>query len=49
MVRGEVVSSGISMGTALAMIISYTQGNRLLWVVVHGLLSWFYVIYFVFW
>ena len=43
----EIVASGISMGTALAMIISYTKGNHLLWVILHGFFSWFYVIWHV--
>ena len=48
MVKGKIVSGGISMGTALAMIISYSKGNILIWVIIHGLLSWFYVIYSIF-
>jgi hypothetical protein len=40
------VSTGISMGTALAMILSYSVNHSIIWAVIHGFLSWVYVIYF---
>lgn len=43
----EVVRSGISMGTALAIVISWSKNASVLWAVFHGILSWFYVIYHV--
>jgi len=33
------------MGTALAMILSYTQNHSILWAIIHGVLSWLYVIW----
>ncbi|NWG13833.1 MAG: hypothetical protein HXY20_09895 [Acidobacteria bacterium] len=45
--RTEVVRGGISFGTALAIAISWTANHSVLWAVIHGLLSWFYVIYYV--
>ena len=45
--RGEqVVRTGLSFGSALAMVISWTANKSLLWAIVHGLLSWLYVIYY---
>ncbi len=41
------VKSGITFGSALAMIISYTQWKSIGWAVIHGLLSWVYVIYYI--
>ena len=43
---GGVVRAGIGFGTALAITISWTANKSLLWVVVHGLLSWLYVLYY---
>ena len=43
----EIVSGGIGMGTALAMILSYSSNNSVVWAIIHGLFSWFYVLYFV--
>jgi hypothetical protein len=40
------IETGISMGCALAMILSYSINKSILWAIVHGLLSWFYVLYF---
>jgi len=37
---------GISMGTALAMILSYSANHSILWAILHGIFSWVYVIYF---
>lgn len=45
--KRHIVSSGISMGSALAIVLSYAQNNSVLWAIVHGLFSWVYVIYFV--
>ena len=43
----KTVKSGITFGSALAMVISYTTWHSVGWAIVHGLLSWLYVIYFV--
>jgi len=42
----ESVKAGISFGSALAIVISWSQNHSILWVIIHGVLSWFYVIYF---
>ncbi len=36
---------GISFGSALAMVISYSANHSILWAIIHGILSWLYVIY----
>lgn len=43
----KTVKSGISFGSALAMIISYTAWKSIGWAILHGLFSWGYVIYYV--
>ncbi len=43
----KTVKTGISFGSALAMVISYTTWQSIGWAIFHGLLSWIYVIYFV--
>ena len=42
----QVVKAGVSFGSALAIAISWTANKSLLWAIVHGLLSWLYVIYY---
>lgn len=44
--RAEIARSGITFGTALAIAISWSTNKSILWAMVHGLLSWLYVIYF---
>jgi hypothetical protein len=46
-VRTEVVKSGISFGSALAIAISWWKSQSVLWAIFHGICSWFYVIYHV--
>ena len=43
----KAAKKGITFGTCLAMVISYTSWHSVGWAIFHGLLSWLYVIYFV--
>lgn len=43
----KTVRSGVSFGSALAMVISYTTWHSVGWAIFHGLLSWGYVLYFI--
>ena len=45
---GKAIKTGVSFGTALAIVISYTANKSILWAIVHGFISWIYVIYFAF-
>ena len=36
------------MGSALAMILSYSANQSIFWAILHGIFSWLYVIYFAF-
>jgi hypothetical protein len=43
----EIERQGISFGSALAMVLSFSANKSVLWAILHGILSWLYVIYFV--
>lgn len=43
--RTDGIRAGIGFGTALAIAISYTKNQSIGWAILHGLLSWLYVIY----
>jgi hypothetical protein len=45
-VRTEITRSGITLGTALAIAISWSANKSIVWAIIHGLLSWLYVIYY---
>jgi len=44
--RSEVARAGITMGSALAITISWSTHQSILWAILHGFFSWLYVIYF---
>lgn len=44
--RVEVTKAGIGLGSAIAVAISWSQNASILWAIIHGFLSWFYIIYF---
>jgi len=44
--RYGVMKTGIGFGTALAIAISWSVNHSILWAIIHGLLSWIYVIYY---
>ena len=43
----KTVKTGISFGSALAMVISYTAWHSIGWAIIHGIFSWFYVLYYI--
>lgn len=44
--KGEFIKSGITMGSALAMVISWSLNESVIWAIIHGLFSWVYVVYY---
>jgi len=44
--KGAIARSGISLGSALAIAISWSANKSILWAILHGVLSWIYVIYY---
>jgi fucose permease len=41
-----VTQSGIGIGAAVAIVLSWHRNKSILLAIIHGILSWFYVIYF---
>jgi len=44
--KTEAARAGISFGSALAITISWSLHKSLFWAIVHGICSWFCVIYY---
>ena len=42
----SIAASGITFGSALAITISWSLWHSVLWAIIHGFFSWFYVIYY---
>jgi hypothetical protein len=43
----EVARYGLTFGSALAIVISWSVNQSILWAIFHGFLSWFYVLWYV--
>ena len=46
--RTEVVKTGVTFGAVLAIVISWSYNHSVLWAILHGILSWIYVEYHIF-
>ena len=44
--KTEAARAVISFGSALAIAISWSLHKSLFWAILHGICSWFYVIYY---
>lgn len=42
----ESVRGGITLGSALAVAISWSLHESIIWAIIHGMLSWVYVLYY---
>jgi len=40
-----VTQTGIGLGSAIAVVCSWQRNRSILWAILAGILSWFYVIY----
>jgi len=38
--------AGVGFGSALAITISWSANHSILWAILHGIFSWFYVVYY---
>jgi hypothetical protein len=46
-IRNTAISSGIGIGTVLAVVLSWERNKSVLLAFLHGIFSWLYVLYFV--
>lgn len=46
MTKKDTIKTGIGFGSALAMVISYVNWHSIFWAAIHGLMGWFYVVYY---
>jgi hypothetical protein len=45
--KRSVISNGIGLGSVIAGVTSWERNKSVLWAIIHGIFSWFYVVYFV--
>lgn len=41
-----IVKNGISLGSVIAVVISWDKNKSILWAIIHGILGWLFVIYY---
>jgi hypothetical protein len=44
--RAEATRAGVSLGSVLAVVISWNLHHSIIWAIIHGFFGWFYVIYY---
>lgn len=42
----SVVRDGVGLGSVIAVVCSWQRNRSIVWAILAGLLSWFYVVYF---
>jgi hypothetical protein len=42
----RTTTAGITFGSCLAIVVSYSAWHSIPWAILHGILSWGYVIYY---
>ena len=47
MKKTTTASTGLSLGSAIAVVISWSMYKSVLWSIIHGIFGWLYVIYYV--
>lgn len=43
----HIMSNGIGIGSAIAVVASWSRNKSVLWAILHAVFGWLYVIYFV--
>ena len=46
--RDTATQAGIGLGSAIAVAISWSLNQSIIWAIIHGFFGWFYVIYHAF-
>lgn len=41
------IQDGVNLGVILAVVISYAKWGSIGWAILHGILNWFYVLYYI--
>lgn len=41
------INDGVNLGVIIAVVISYAKWGSIGWAILHGILNWFYVLYYI--
>ena len=45
-IQSTVIENGVSLGVVIAVVLSWHRNRSILWMILHAIFSWFYVIYY---
>lgn len=45
-ITNNAAQTGLGLGSIIAVVCSWQRNRSILWAILHGILSWIYVIYF---
>ena len=45
-VNQTIIREGVGLGSVIAVVLSWERNKSILWAILHGILSWFYIIYY---
>lgn len=41
------IGAGVGIGNIIAIVVSWSVNHSILWALIHGLLGWLYIVYYV--
>jgi len=41
------IGAGIGIGNIIAIVVSWSVNHSILWALIHGILGWLYIVYYV--
>jgi hypothetical protein len=47
MSKKHSIGAGIGIGNIIAIVISWSVNHSIIWALIHGILSWLYIVYYV--
>ena len=47
-IKSKAIDGSIGLGSIIAVVASWSRNKSILWAIVHGLMGWIYVVYFIF-
>ena len=46
-IKETVITGGVGLGSVIAVVTSWERNKSVLWIIIHGILGWLYVFYFI--
>jgi uncharacterized membrane protein YkgB len=43
---GRIIDYGIGLGSAIAVVISWSRNRSVIFAIIHGILGWLYIVYY---